>query len=424
MKKIRLQRHLKLNNVLTWIGLFCVVSFALFEHMSISIGAVSQIKMPLLYAGFFCALTQTKPISRVVLKRNYFFTLLTLMLLCALLITTALVNKDVTLGDSPLQKTVRLMLYLVELFLFMMLQAERGKGQNTINFLFWYLLALVAVNDVLLFSRVITFRTGRFESYMVGTKFTVAYMHMDLLTLWAMRSKKSIRSFRFSKWKVALAAAFIIALSVRIDIMTGILGCIALVVLFVLVESPRGSKLLRLTSPWMLCLVVITSIILAFIADSIMQIPFVKYVVENLLGRDTTITGRINIYGQYLANMEGHWLFGYGYGNANTVSVTMFGYENVQNAVLQWVLQVGVFATAALLLLLLQVFRQIPRRKIPNMRRIMPLVALIYMFVVLGTIETTMDMAFILWFALIFMLVNERQPAACPPLTSQEAHRR
>lgn len=413
MKKLRLPRHFKLNHVLTWTGLFFVVTFALIEHMSISIGAVSQIKMPLLYAGLICVITQLKPLSRVVLRKNYLYTLLTLLLLCVLLGVSALSNRNAVLGDSPLTKTIRLILYLIELFLLMILQAERGKGQATIKFLLWYLLGIVAVNDFLLFSRAVTFRTGGFESYFVGTKFTVAYLHMDLLTLWAMSSKRSIRSYKFAKWKILLAAVFIIALSIRIDIMTGIIGCIALVALFVLAESPRGSKLFRLTSPWVLLIGLIVSVILAFTADSIMQIPVVKYVVENLLKRDSTITGRLNIYQEYFANMEDHWLLGYGYGNANVVSVTMFGYENVQNGILQWILQIGIFATTALVLLLFRVFRQIPRRRSANIRKIMPAVALIYMFIILGTIETTIDMAFILWFAVIFMLSNERIPA--PP---------
>ena len=110
--------------------------------------------------------------------------------------------------------------------------------------------------------------------------------------------------------------------------------------------------------------------------------------------------------------MEGRMLWGFGFGNANDASVTMFGYENVQNGLLQWVLQVGVLTTVALVAVLLQVFRQIKRRNPTNMDKILPLVAMIYVYIILGTLETTFDMAFLMWFAMIFMLVTEKQAPA------------
>ena len=151
------------------------------------------------------------------------------------------------------------------------------------------------------------------------------------------------------------------------------------------------------------------SVIFAFIADSIVHIPFVEYVVEDVLGRDTTITGRINIYEMYVNNMKDHWLSGFGYGNGNEAAVTLFGYENVQNALLQWTLQVGIPATLGLVAVMYQVFNQINRKNSKNMDKILPLVSLIYTYILLGTVETTFNMAFILWLALIFMLVNEKK---------------
>ena len=92
----------------------------------------------------------------------------------------------------------------------------------------------------------------------------------------------------------------------------------------------------------------------------------------------------------------------------------MFGYENVQNAFLQWVLQVGLFATGALAALMVQIFRHLRKKRMRNQSRVLPLVALIYMFIILGTIETTFNMALILWFMLAFMLVNEKQQDTLP----------
>lgn len=413
--RITLRKNISLNSVFVYLALLCVASFALLEHVSSTIPAFSQLKMPMMLLGGLCVFTQLRIIWNNLLRKRYFFVFLTLCIFSALLLWTAFVNRNPSVGDSPVTGTIRLILYLMETFFLMMVIAETGRSKGVLRFLFWYVLIIVAINDFLLFSKLITFRAGRFENYLVGTKFSVAYLHMDLLTLWVINSKKSIRAYRFSKWKVALAAVYIMAVSIRVDCMTGVMGCVTLVILFLMIDSPKRRKLLSFTSPTILLLVMAGTVIFAFVVDSIMSIPFVTYLVEDVLSRDTTLTGRTNIYFMYVDRMPGHWLAGYGYGNGNEVAVSLFGYENVQNAFLQWVLQVGLFATGALAMLMVQIFRQLRKKHVCNQSRVLPLVALIYMFIILGTIETTFNMALILWFMLAFMLVNEKQRVVVLP---------
>lgn len=414
MRRLSLHKRLTLNTVATYMALFCVVTFALLEHASISIDAVSRIKLPLMLLGAVCLLTQLQPIARALKKRNYFYAFLTLAVMSILLLWSMLLNWNATLGGSPAMRTVRLILYLLELFLVLMLFAENGKAQQVVNFLFWYSLILVLLNDALMFSGVVSFGSRKYETYLIGTKFNVAYLHMNLLVLWFMRSKRGLRRQRFIKLKVLTAAVCIVAICLRVEVVTGLVGCLVLVLLMALVETPKGRKLFRLASPTMLSLVMGISVAFVFVAVAVLDIPFVRTVVEEVFHRDVTLTGRVEIYQQFVENMQGHWLAGYGYGNGNAVSVALFGYENVQNGLLQWVLQVGVPATAALVALVLQVFKQISRRRVKNLAKILPLVALIYMYVILSMVETTVDMAFVMWTAVIFMFANERQTMPVP----------
>ncbi len=414
MKRLKLPKSFTLNDVFAYVALFCVSSYALLEHMSISIGAFSSMKLPMMYLGMICLITQIKPIGRCIFRKNQFKTLLTLAVFCVMLVISMFVNRNAVFGESPLRDTFRLLLFLLELFLLMIVLAETGRGKAAITFLFWYVAAITLLNDALMFSGFIRFGAGRFETYLVGTKFSVSYLHMNLLTLWAIRSKWQNRRRRLPKWAVLLAAAYIVGVAVRVDCMTGIIGCVALVVLFAMVDSKRRGKLLRFTSPMILLLTLVASVVFVMLVDVILELPIVKFVIEDVFERDLTLTGRTNIYSAYFKSMEGRMLWGVGFGNANDASVTMFGYENVQNALLQWVLQVGFPATAGLVAVMYQVFRQIHRKKLHNMNMILPLVALIYMYVLLGTVETTFNMAFIMWFALIFMLANEKQKQPSP----------
>ena len=62
-----------------------------------------------------------------------------------------------------------------------------------------------------------------------------------------------------------------------------------------------------------------------------------------------------------------------------------------------------------LVVLMLVIFRQMARFGV--VKRCMPLVLLVYIYMILGTVETTFSMSFLLWLALIFMLAAEKQPA-------------
>lgn len=413
MKRLTLRKSISLDTVFVYLALICVSSFALLEHVSSTIPTFSLLKMPMMLLGALCVFTQIRIIWKNLFRKSYFYVFLTLCVLSALLLWTAIANRNPSVGDPPMTGTIRLILYLMETFFLMMVIAETGRSRSVLRFLFWYVFIIVAINDFLLFTRLITFRAGRFENYLVGTKFSVSYLHMDLLTLWVINSKKPIRAY-FSKWKVVLAAAYIMAVAIRVDCMTGVLGCLTLVILFMLIDSPKRRRLLQFATPTVLLLVMAASLLFVLVVDSITSIPFVTYLVEDVLGRDTTLTGRTNIYVMYVDRMPGHWLTGYGYGNGNEVAVSMFGYENVQNAFLQWVLQVGLFATGALAALMVQIFRHLRKKRMRNQSRVLPLVALIYMFIILGTIETTFNMALILWFMLAFMLVNEKQQDTLP----------
>ena len=414
MKKIKLRRSFDLRVVMLYLGLFCVASYALLEHASISVSMISAIKVPLLLAGGVCLLAHVKTITRVLMRKNYFAVLLTVLVLCLLLAWSMFMNLNSTIGESPLRRTFRMVLYMVELFLYMIVLAETGRGKQTVSFLFWYMLVLVAINDLLMFSGLLRFRSGRFETYLVGSKFNVAYLHMNLLTMWFMRSKLGNRKVKFTWPKVLLMAALIMAICMRVDVMSGMLGCLALIGLFILSGKPKGRKLVRMATPMVLTLTIVLSVVFAFVANGVTNIPVVRYVVEDVLKRDTTITGRLNIYEDFAAQMQGNWLAGYGLGNGNAVSTRLFGYENVQNGVLDWLLQVGIFATGGLLAMVVVVFSQLARRRGQALVPIMPLVSLIYMYIILGMIETTMDMSFFLWVAMIFLLVNERHPEQTP----------
>lgn len=405
--KLKRQTGVTLKDLMMLVAMFCVVSYALLEHTSISVPVVSLIKTPMMYLGAACILCQFFYFAKRLKKKRYFYLFFILLLFCVLLFISARMNERPKFGDPPLKDTIRLVLYLVELFMLMIWVAENEKSKMFLDFVFYYVLILTAVTDLLLFTRIITFTSGRFETFLIGTKFSVSYAHMNLMTLWFVRNRGRFRSDKKARrvlyWGMPIALLTII----RVDCMSGVLGCLVLFILFILMDKPGYSRMLKLNSPWVLMLAMSASVIFPFISETILNIPFVVYIVENVLGRDNKLTGRLNIFEIYSRETQDYWAWGFGYGNGNAAAANLFGYENSQNALLQWVLQIGVPATVCLVLFMLVVFRQLSRSN--SKARCMPFVALIYMYIVLGMIETTFSMSLIMWFAVIFMLVNERK---------------
>ena len=159
-----------------------------------------------------------------------------------------------------------------------------------------------------------------------------------------------------------------------------------------------------------LALLAFVGVVFAFIAEMILSIPIVSYLVNGVLGRDISLTGRTEIYALYTMTIPKHWLTGYGFGNAYDVTSTLFDFDNVQNALLQWIIQVGVLTTAMLVCFLVNIFSDATRKKAQRLPSVLALVALVYTYVILGSVETTFNMSFILWFGMIFMLANEKTP--------------
>lgn len=405
--RTKMRTKVKAENIFFNMTLFCVSSYALLEHSSIALPFFSLIKYPLLLVGGMSLLYAANIILKNFRKKKYFYVLMAVAAFCAMLVLTAFANRSPRIGSNPMYSTVRLILYLIELFLLAVWAAEAGKSEQVMDFVFHYVLILVLITDLLFFTRILVFYSGRHEIYIVGTKFSVSYLHMNLVTLWFVHKNMRLSREAITKRRIFLLIIFVLAVSIRVDCMTGVIGCVALMVFFAMLNTRVQRQFVRFTHPLFLFLVLIASAAFPFVAEKLLSLPVIRYVIEELFGRSSTLTGRLSIYIEFFERTKGNLLWGFGYGNGNAVSERLFGVANAQNAILQWVLQVGVPTTLALCTLMLLIFGQMFKSN--KQREIMPLAVLIIVYIIMGTVETTFNMSFIMWFAFIFMNTNARQ---------------
>ena len=397
--------------MMLWMAMLCVCSFAVLEHGSVSLPIFSAIKKPLLYAGGLCILTQTDVLLKNIFKKRFFYVVLVLASLCVMLMLSMEINKGIVTAYSTMS-TKRLMLYLVELFALMILLTEAGWSWYVIDFMYGYYLLLVLVTDVLMLTGIIRFISGIYENYLIGTKFSVCYAHMNLITLGMIKYMKDRNVITVPWWLNCVAAIIMVYVSLHVDCMTGVVGSVVLVMLNGWKNETRAEKERVLMSPSVFLMCLLGCFAFPFLIEGITNLPFVKYLVQNVLGRSMDLTGRVNIYQDFLDKMKGHWLLGFGYGSANTMSMKFFGYANAQNALLSWFQQCGILGTSLLITLFTVVINALNRCEIDRVSSIRPLLVLIYVYIFLGTIETTFSMSFILWFAVLFMWINSREDEA------------
>lgn len=403
--RLKFQRKTSSEKVFLFIAIVCIASFAVLENTSISIPIYSVVKNPLLYMGGICILTQLKTLLKAFMKKKYFYLWLLVMAFCTFIFIAAYNNKNPDIGSSPMRGTVRMTLFLSELMALMVWVSEKGYSRYLVNILFWYILILVALTDILLLTGIIQFRDGTHEAYLVGTKFNVSYIHLDLLMLWFIKgnAKTTIKNIPIPV--LIISTVLLIIISVRVHCITGILGCIVLFACYMIIDRPSRRGLSILNSPIILIVALVVNLLFPFISKLLVSIPAVNWFVVDVLGKSENLTGRTEIFEIFGEQMNGHWLFGFGFGNENLAAKELFGYANAQNALLQWLLRAGLVNTVLLVCMMVQIFYQ--RSRSDGIKRTMPLAILIYVYIILGTIEVTFSMSFLLWLFLLIPLIYD-----------------
>lgn len=406
--KIMIRKSFAMDEFLFKIATVFIILYAVLEHMSISIPFYSSLKLPMLYVAGICIIPQLPLIVKIFRKRKNFSVLITIFAMCLV----SILSMSMNLKSASITKgTIRFVLYMIELFVMVIGHDEKGNVETLINTIFVILAMLVVLTDLLIFTGWVTFKDGKIASYLIGTKFNVVYAHMGLLTLWIMKDLRMKREESVTKIKILFSAIMTIVISVMVDCMTGLLGVIMLLILLLKVTCNRDRTNALFISSKVMTACIIGSVVFAFIIDEVVNIPFVAKLISQVMNRSTTLTGRTTIYNLFVSGMNGHWMWGYGFGNSFKASSSVYGVANVQNALLEWVFVGGIPSAVLLSILIVLIFKRIKFADLAQRKVAMPVVLLIYTYIIMGAVEITFDMSFMLWLALLFVITNTQLTA-------------
>lgn len=319
---------------------------------------------------------------------------------CFAVLAISYINRNGYSERNPFLAAVVFVVTLVEFTMTVEIFCQRDAMSDLLHVFYWMTFWIVAATDLLILFTNIHLRFGG-DVFLVGTKFSVIYMHFYLIAFFF--ADKGIRLQSMSKRsfmdKMVLIFLLVITMmmSIKLGTATGIIGTVALMI-FLWISDTNVNCILNTK-----CFLVafLASVLFAIFVEVVLSNSLVTYVITQLLGKDITLTFRTVIYSMFPKVMKNHWLWGFGYGTGYEV-LMRYGIVDAQNGIFDWVQQVGVLGT-----LLLTVWLSIAMKKSRveldiNDSSVKSLTALVYVFILLATVEITYSSKFLAVVVLLY----------------------
>ena len=100
--------------------------------------------------------------------------------------------------------------------------------------------------------------------------------------------------------------------------------------------------------------------------------------------------------------MNDHWLLGFGYGSSYEICRSQIGFADTQNALMEWIMQIGIIGSVCLIIVLIYAFSK--SKNLKNEKQWIWLAGYIYTLIFIGTVEITYTMYFFAVLVLIYVL--------------------
>lgn len=226
--------------------------------------------------------------------------------------------------------------------------------------------------------------------YLLGDKFDITYLHIIMISLfccsvkeWKWNKKHKIIFVLLSVWNI------IIAFSVQCT--TSILGWGSFVIFYFLRDKLNGV----FKENWFCVAYLALCNTILLINSAILNIPVIKYVIENVFHESTTLTGRTRIYLEMYKLLKLNIWWGVGFHNNYEMSSAYTGAGDVQNGICDCLVSFGIVGTTLMVILLVIAMKKGGRKSSPA------ILALLFSFITISSVEITLRLLFCASIALV-----------------------
>lgn len=229
---------------------------------------------------------------------------------------------------------------------------------------------------------------GTADGFLIGNKFQISYLHIMLLVFWKMRNEK------MSKNKKNIALLHIIwaaSVSLYTGCSTALIGLFIVCVIWLL----KGI-LSTILNRWEIAIAVLAVCdSLLLVNAAVLSNKYVSYFIQNILGKDATLTGRLRIYSVIQnAVIQNIW-FGQGFENNHSATMKAAMAANAQNGILDCMISYGL--VGVILLGLIVIFSFIRGKQKSDFEQY----AMAYTFIAISMVEITLNREFIFFVVMI-----------------------
>ena len=342
---------------------------------------------------------------RILFRNTYRELNVSIVFFCLATLVVSYINRNGYTDRNPFLAAVVFVATLIEFVITVEIFCQREEMQNLIRVFYRMTLLVVMLTDFLILFTNMHLRYGG-DVFLVGTKFSVVYMHFYLVSFFFADKNIELRIIRASSLNNILLGVLLIitmTVSIKLGTATGIVGTVALLLFLWLSERSMGAFL----SSKSFFASLIASLLFAVFVEIILSNSMVTYIITQLLGKDVTLTFRTVIYSMFPNIMKERWFWGFGYGTGYEV-LMRYGIVDAQNGIFDWIQQIGVFGTMLLAIWLCIAMKQPKNLCDINHSDVRSLTALAYVFVLLATVEITFSSKFLAIIVLLYGIKMQR----------------
>lgn len=253
---------------------------------------------------------------------------------------------------------------------------------------FGVFLVLILFTDLLMLIKSYNFHNPD-ESYLIGNKFVVSYVHCFASALAFLIGYKTEKVLVINHGKLQFQGMsmrlFAFAFSVfsllvcrKVTCSTGMIACLILIIMMILPKITR--RIISNKNVIVIFTAVVNFLLLG--SYSILNTSFIHNLIYGYLEKSETWNGRLVIWDMIFDYIGKKPLTGYGF--YNTVVANELGFGNPQNAVLKFLLDAGLLGLIAYAALVWFSFREITPKAL---HKVYPMTAFFYAMIFAALVE-------------------------------------
>ncbi len=346
----------------------------------------------LLIVGIFLILK-----IRVFFNKEYYIINIFVLFYLIFILISSFINRDLHVTRNTFLVGGVFFLIIIECYLLFEYFSICGQTKKLILILYYLTLFYVILTDtILLLFPNLHIKHGMY--YLIGNKFSVSYLHLQLIVLFAQKIQFDNYVKLNKKIIFILYSLLTFFICYTVECSTGIVALFFLIIGLVFHKELEN----LLIKPKTIIFTLLFFTTMLFIFSSILDNAFIKYIIVDILHEDITLTGRMTIYAIIGEILKGHYILGYGMGSSFEVMMNFMHAPNTQNGLLECILEQGILSTSLLIIIIYSIFKKANKKK-SNVISIY----MIYIYVFLSCIEITLDKSFLIWLALVLVTSND-----------------